>query len=182
MMVGHGFIRHAQHEDKPRRRPAANRGAIDVVVVDRAPGAGRAGALLADTFPSFLCDRQTLAVAIGGARAPRGMMARRARRRHACMVQTRGPGVQGPGRPSYAFTHGGRHGPFFLARSQLSALSRDGRRHRWWHMPDDDGTWEEPGACCKPCEGMALALAWATVRVCRQARGTFMAKETRLML
>ena len=79
MMVGHGFIRHAQHEDKPRRRPAANRGASDVVVVDRAPGAGRAGALLADTFPSFLCDRQTLAVAIGGARAPRGMMARRAR-------------------------------------------------------------------------------------------------------
>ena len=61
MMVGHGFIRHAQHEDKPRRRPAANRGAIDVVVVDRAPGAGRpagraGAALLADT--SFLRGRQ----------------------------------------------------------------------------------------------------------------------------
>ena len=61
MMVGHGFIRHAQHEDKPRRRPAANRGASDVVVVvDRAPGAGRpagraGAALLADT--SFLRGR-----------------------------------------------------------------------------------------------------------------------------
>ena len=126
MMVGHGFIRHAQHEDKPRRRPAANRGAIDVVVVDRAPGAGRpagraGAALLADT--SFLRGRQRPAAS----RRDRRGTGSEGNDGASCSPSSRmhGPGVQGLAvRPMRLYMDARMALSFSLAlSSQLSALS-----------------------------------------------------------